>query len=358
MKFSARAGDLTDALSTVVPVIPKAPSLSVFSGVKLAVRAGQLTVTGSSEGETTVTVTVPVTDAAAGAVVLLPGPIAAYLGTLPARSDVTVSAGDPTKVEVVAGGGNPYTFRAMDATFPVSAASSADTTAADLSRLHGAVAAVKDCAKANKVVQLISDDTGIRLHATDGVRLARAHLPEAGFGPFSGLLPLDVTERLANTAVTSMGVDRRGRVLTAASDTTTIVTRLLDEAFPTVDTVLAAVPPYTVDVDTAALRAALARLRSVAETKRPVVVCVAGDELTLQVDSINIGSGAERIELETPAAAEVRFGVNLDYLASAAASHSSTTVTLGWSGPSAAVFLTSTEPLAVTNVVMPVRLTD
>ena len=183
-----------------------------------------------------------------------------------------------------------------------------------------------------------------------------AHLPEAGFGPFSGLLPLTVLEQIAESPVTEVQVDRRGRVLTAAGERVGVVTRLVDEMFPSVDTVLASVPAHYVDVPTAALREALARLGSVAEEKRPLVVEIAGDEVVLRMDSVNLGSGVERIELATPAPAEVTFGVNMDFLVAAVATHAGPCVIVGWTAPEMPIFLKSDAPLAVTNVVMPVKL--
>ena len=80
--------------------------------------------------------------------------------------------------------------------------------------------------------------------------------------------------------------------------------------------------------------------------------------MVLQVDSANIGSGAERIELEVPAAVEVSFGVNLDFFAAAAASVPGSNVVLGWSSPAQPIFVSSQDGpgLAVTHVIMPVRL--
>jgi DNA polymerase-3 subunit beta len=357
VKFIVRAGELAEALALAGRVIPKTPSLAVYAGVRLTVKAGSLAVAGSAEGDTTVTVTVPVADSADGDAVLLPKPITTFLSTLRASTEVTVTGGDAPQIIVAAAGGSPYTFRVLEATFPAAPTSKHDVRSADFTLLSAAVAAVKDCAKKNKIVQLVSEETGLRLHATDGIRLTRALLPAAGFGPFSGLLPLAVVEQIADADITEVAVDRRGRMFTATRPKVSIVTRLVEEMFPIVDSVLAATPEFFTDVPLQQLRDALARLASVAEDKRPLIVALAGDELILSMSSVNLGAGAERIELSGPVTGEVTFGVNLEFLVAAAAAHSGAAVTLGWTHATQPLFMRSAEPLEITNVVMPVKLT-
>lgn len=356
MKFTTRAGDLHAALTLANRVIPKAPSLSVFSGVLLQVKGGRLEVTGSAEQETTVTVTVAATGTSSGSVVLLPKPLVVYLHTLPAGTAVTVSAEADTKVTVTAEGANPYSFRALDATFPVAPAGRSDQREANLARLSAAVAVVKPISKDTGLVQLVSDEHGLRLHATDGLRLARAHLPEGGFGPFSGLLRLPVLEQVAEANPTQLRVDRAGRVLTASSASVSIVTRLVEDMFPAVDTILDHEPPQQVSLDSRSLVGALSRLAAVRDDREPLVVTISGDELELRMDSVNVGSGVETIELEQPASSEITFGVNMDYLTASVAAHAGGPLRLAWSSPTQPVFITSTEPFPVTTVVMPVRI--
>lgn len=355
MKFTTHAGDLHAALTLANRVIPKSPSLSVFSGVLLQVKGGRLEVTGSAEGETTVTVTVTVTGAEPGSAVLLPKPLVVYLHTLPATATVTVRAEADTKVTVTADGGNPYTFRSMDATFPVAASGKSDRRTADLSRLSAAVPVIRSSSKDTGIVQLVSDDEGLRLHATDGLRLSRAHLPEGGFGPFSGLLRLPVLEQIAEANPTELRIDRAGRVMTASSESVTIVTRLVESMFPPVDTILDHEPPQHATVIGADLTGALARLASVRDDKHPLIVTVGGDELELRMNSVNVGSGIETIALEQPASAEFTCGLNMDYLAAAVASHPAGPLRLSWSSPTQPIFLVSADPFPVTTVVMPVK---
>jgi DNA polymerase III sliding clamp (beta) subunit (PCNA family) len=356
MKFTTAAGDLYDALTLARRVIPKTPTLSVFSGVHLVVSGQHLSVTGSAEQETTVVARVPVAGAKPGSAVLLPKPIADYLHTLPVSTPIEVSAPDQTKVVVHAEGGNPYTFRAMDSTFPKTATGSGQARSANLTRLAAAVAAVREAAKKNKLVQLVSDETGLALHATDNLRLTRAHLPEAGFGPFNGLVPLGVLELVAEVPVTEVLVEARGRVLTLRGEKVTVTTRLVDDVFPDFNSILANTPAHTATVNAGDVRQALTRLASVTEERRPLLVTLAADEMVLQMDSANLGSGVERLELTHPATGEVTLALNMDFLTPAVNAHAGGQVTFAWFNPEQPVFLSSAQPLAVTNVIAPMRL--
>ena len=96
---------------------------------------------------------------------------------------------------------------------------------------------------------------------------------------------------------------------------------------------------------------------TVASAGRPVLVSIAGDELSLSLDDVQVGSGAETLELVNATNAEVTFGVNLTYLSDAVAAHPSTEVEIGWTAPDKAVFISSREDdMPVTIVVMPVRM--
>lgn len=100
-----------------------------------------------------------------------------------------------------------------------------------------------------------------------------------------------VLEQLAEANATEVHLDRRGRVFAASGPKISIGTRLVDEMFPHVDSVLSGTPVYRTEVPASACRGALARLASVSEDKRPLVVSVAGDELRREVDSINLSAG-------------------------------------------------------------------
>lgn len=353
MKFTVPAGQLRNAVDRVLKVIPSSPSQVVYSAARLNVTDDTLTVTGSDEGEVTISVTVPVTDTASGNKLLLPRPLGAYLATLRPSTPVTVTAPAGPELQVTTADGSPYTFRLMEATFPNTSVPDDLTFDTDLSRLDAAVRAVKDTAAMNQIVQVVSTDSGVLLQATDGLRVARATVHEAHFGQFSGLLPLNVLGRMADSPMTTVAYDKRGRTITTSNDTVQVVARLVDDQFPNVSSILDDPPPHQVPIPPGPVLRALTRLSAVSD-HRPVVVQLTGDRMRLSTNSGTVGSGAEDIDLDTPAPVEFTFGVNLGYFRDALVAHVSDAVTLGWGQPDRPVFLSSTGPLSVVTVVMPV----
>lgn len=355
MKFTTRAADLRDALDRVSKVVPKLPTQAVYAGVRLRVRDGELTVTGSDEGTTTITVKVPVTDTAAGDRVLLPKPLIAFLATLAPTTPVAFTASSAPELTVQAAGAAPYTFRLMEATFANTSVPSAQVFDADLTQIATAVKAVKACASVVNVVQIVSTPDEVRLHATDGKRVARASLPGVSFGTYTGLLALSDIERVAETLATQVALDKRGRVFTASNDTTTVIARQVEQPFPPVNSALDDRPPFQTQIPGAKVMRALTRLAAVSD-KRPLIVSIAGDQLTLSTDSASVGSGRENVELDVPSRYEATFALFLDYFRDAIAAHPTGDLTLGWGEPQRPVFVTSAGPIPVITVVMPLNM--
>lgn len=356
MKFTARAGDLRDALDRVTKVVPKTPSQTVYQGVRLRVRDGQLTVTGSTEGEVTLTVTVAITEPGNGDKVLLPKPLTAFLATLTPSTLVTATAGAGPEITVHPAGGSAYKFRLMEATFPNTTAPSARVHDTELAGFAAALRAVKDCAARNKAVQLVSTPTEVRIHATDGMRLSRAVFPGATFGDFSGMLPLGVLELLGEHVITQVALDKRGRIFTASNDQVRVIARLLEEVFPNVDSVLNNQPAETTTIQVRPLTQLLTRLASVSG-RGPLVVTLAGDRLRMETsERSDDGSGSEELELEHPVRNEMTFGINLEFFRDAVTSHGEADVELGWTAPRAALFLRSFGAVPVTTALQPIDL--
>lgn len=356
MKFTTNAGALREAMTTARHVTPGGTAaLVAYTGLLLTVKGKTLAVRGS-DGDTTITTTAEITDGADGHVLLNPKPIMAYLGTLPPSADVTVSSDEPTAVTVVAGGAHPYEFKAMAATFPDTGNTKVLFAAADLSDLAAGLASVKHAADKELGVQLVSTDTDLVLHSTDTFRLARAVLPKAGFGTFSGSLPLPVLDRMARSGAVQVGIDSRANKLVLAGPNVTVSAALLAAPFPMVEVVLNNKRPHKVDVPLDDLRSAVARLSSVAEDC-PLTCKIDGELLTLEVRNNDLGAGNETIVLPTPATTSGEFILKVNYLADAAAAHGNDVdlVSVEWSSAAAPVVFVSGGDLPVTCVVQPQR---
>lgn len=355
MKFATTAGQLRDALASARHAVPATPSLVAYSGVLLLVKGTQLAAVGS-DGETTISALLQVSDTSDGQVLLPPKPLGNYLSTLDAGTSITLSAEDGADVEVRAGTHAPYRFRPVASTFPLPQGTKTAPVAVRLERLPLALAAVKtSVARENPGVQLVSNDEGLFLHSTDTYRLSRAHLPEAGFGDFSGVVPLAVLDRIARGEITHVAVDVKGRTLRFNGPDVVVSARLLSTTFPAIESVITNVPDSKVTFPTADLKQALVRLAAIAEGE-PLYCAIEHDQLKLSVSNADLGSGEEVVTLVSEAPVPFSFAVKLNYLLDAANSHDSDVVSLAWTTPTSPLFVLSHDPLDATTVVMPMRV--
>lgn len=361
MKVTTTAGQLSETISVAANITPNRPQLTAYSGVLVSATRGRLAVRGTN-GETTVTSMCRVSDVTEGQVLIPPGPLTRYLNALPPETPITVEVPSTTQLVVSATGAKPYKFTALADSFPTSTVPRLDKVEADLSMLDEAVSVVAACAEvlsgsAEKVVQLVSDANGLRLHATDRFRVARAALPtSSGFGEFDGLLPLRVLSLAASINPTHVQIDTKGRTIVFHAENTVVSARLIPIPFPVVDSVLAATPPYRVQLDRTATLAAMKRLSAVVPPKGAVKIVVSGDLFTLEIPQGSSGSGEESLTLAAAAGAELETAVSFEFLKTVLESHHSDDVTFGWSAPHQALFFSSTDPVPATHAVMPVKL--
>lgn len=354
MRFSCSAGDLRDALSVVRGAIPGTPAQVAYSGVLIVVTADQVKLTGS-DGETTVTSTVKATIGSPGQVLLQPKPLGSFLTTLNAGLNLEVKLDDSGDIEIEPAGLSAYKFRPLAATYPQPPATPGKPVTCTLDALSGALAAIRPSVSRDTLaVQVVSDDSGLVLHATDTFRLSRAEIAGAGFGKFTGVLPLPVLERVAKALPEKVTVDSKSRMVSFHAASMDVSTRLLAVPFPAVDAVLDNIPPSQVTFDPKALRVAIARLSSVAD-QAAVRIRLEGTSMTLSASTADIGAGSETIGLNNSVPAPFEVLAKAQYLAEAIGTFDTSSVSMAYSGPLQPLFLVSDEPFALTHVVMPVR---
>jgi len=356
MKFMSTAGALRNAINTARQATPATPSLLAYTAVQLVVDGDQVKVTGS-DGDTTIIASTLVTGGLEGSALILPKPLVSYLNTLAAEQRVSLETSEQQDELVVhPAGSNPYRFRTVASTFPQAASPSGSPVTVDMKGLQAGLAAVRTAvAKENPVVQLVSGPSGLTLHATDNYRLTRVHLDSAGFGEFSGILPLQVLDRVAKLETTKVTVDSRARVISFISPEVVLTTRLLSVPFPAVDGVLQSVPPHKAALPAAPLLQACSRLAAITESS-PVKCALTNDSLTLNVSNADLGSGTEEIAVvEHHGAGDFEFLARLGYIQDAVVSAGSEQVVLHYSGAVQPLFIMGAGELAVLTVVMPVR---
>jgi DNA polymerase III sliding clamp (beta) subunit (PCNA family) len=201
-------------------------------------------------------------------------------------------------------------------------------------------------------VQLVSDEENLHLNTTDTYRVGSALLHDAGWGVFSGLVPLSVLERVADSEIHEVAVDVKGRVIEFSGAKVRFIVRLSASQFPRVEATLSLVPVHSIQVSLSLLRVALARLGALVESNA-LQCTIADGELRLSVRSA-LGDGVEILEVTGEDSTE--FAVMLDYLRTSLIGREGDLVTLRWTNATSPLFITSSDPLAITTIVMPVRM--
>jgi len=354
MRVSVPAGHLRDALNRVRQLIPATPSLLAYSGVLLQTAGDDVLRLTSSDGDSTMTVSVPVAVAAPGQVLAAPRPLLGLLQSMSASSTVEVTVADGGDVVVSGEAINPYSFRPLSATFPVPTSPAPGVRPERLAALADALVLVRSAAgRDTPVVQVVSDGDLLVLHATDGFRLARVALAGAGFGTFSGVLSLQVVDRAARMNPSEVTVDLKARTLAFRGESAVLTTRMLATPFPAVETVLLNAPPPVTACAAPDVAASLARLLAIAD-QGTIGLEFSGSELHLRASAAEVGSGHEVVDLRTPVPATFQLQLRAPYLADAVAAFGDGDVSIAYSGALQPLFL-SGGTLPVTHVVMPVR---
>lgn len=354
MRFSLPASVFRDAVNRARQVIPSTPTLVAYSGVLLRVSATRLEVT-ASDGDSVITLGADVEDAVDGQVLLPPRPVLSFLSSVDPTVQLTVATTDSGDLRVSGAGFNPYVFRPLSATFPLPQTPGPGVTPDGLASLGPALQAVRSAASRDPlVVQVVSDEDQLVLHTTDGFRLARAVLPRAGFGTFTGVLSLPALERVSRFGPNEVVLDAKARQLSFRGADVLLTSRMLGTPFPPVESVLNAAPPQVTSFDPAPLTRSLSRISAVAENGA-IAVEFTGSEMHLRASAAEVGEGHEIVPLLSPVPASFAMQIRAPYLADAVASLGDGPIGAAYSGALQPLFLSAASPFSITQVVMPVR---
>ena len=356
MKFSSNVGALRNAINTARQATPSTPSLLAYSAIQMVVEGSVLKITGS-DGDTTIVASVSITDGMDGSALILPKPLISFLTTLASENIVSIeSSTQQDEIEVCTTGSSPYRFRTVASTFPQAATPSGEPVLVDFMELPTGLASARTAvSKENPVIQIVSDNTGLTLHATDNYRLARVHLSKAGFGDFTGILPLQVLDRVAKMNTIKVVIDGRARVISFISADVLLSTRLLSVPFPAVEGVLQGLPPQNVLLPSVEFLKACSRLAAITENS-PVKCLLTSKFLTMNVANADLGSGAEDIPVSVhEGSGDFEFLARLGYIQDAVEATGTESVILHYSGSVQTLYIKSDGGLDVITVVMPVR---
>lgn len=278
MRVTIDRAQLAHALSTVTKAIETRNTIPILSNVLLTVEDGNLRLTGT-DLDLEITASVPVLDATPGSVTV-PGKMLADIAKK-ATGDVLLEQNGGRLT--VASGCSRYKLDTLPAEdFPSFSAGSFDTTLElDLAAL---IAPCVHCISTEATRYYLN---GVYLHAPEGQLVAVAtdghRLVRNLGGPATGLdagviLPRKLVNVLPKGTITLALSQSKVRV--TAGDVT-ITSKLIDGTFPDYIRVIPTGNANTLDVDVAALKAAVDRVTAVADDKSKAVRFDIADTVTL-----------------------------------------------------------------------------
>ena len=363
MKFHTTVASLREAASAAAAAVPTTPSQVAYSAILLEVIVSSdgtsiLVVTGT-DGDTTVTAQVEVSDAQEGKVLLPPRPLLGWLAGRDARHRVQVSSGTDS-VSVRPERGGAYSFKTMSAQLRPPQAKG-DLVSAQLSGLRAAVGSVRPATdRRSPLVSVTSRSAGgpLDLAATDMYRITRARLVGAGWGDFDGILPLTALERIVKADPERVAFDPKARMFRATGSGIEVSARLAAAAFPDTEGMFEHAAVHSVRMNRSVLAGAVSGLAAVVGDAT-LRLSIAGSSITVSADNADTGSGTETVDLEAASPAEVVLHLKPAYLSDAISSVPGPDVTIGWSAPNAAVLVKGeSDGLVVETLVMPVRVSS
>jgi DNA polymerase-3 subunit beta len=312
MKLRVDTGELSEAINLCSKVVAAGrPSTLVYSSIALAAKGDEVVLMGS-DGELTVRVRIEAEVEEEGTCLVVPRPVLRYLAGFVEKKCLLEDAGAGDLV-ISGETSSAYRFRTVLGSFPQPPKIQGTARAVDMSQLGTGLSLVRTAVdKAKRLVQLVSTDKDLSLTTTDSYRLAQAVLPGAGFGEFTGVVPLSMLEQLGSDT-TSVVIDASGRAIEFRSASVVYTARLAVGSFPAVDSILKARPERMVSIPAAEMRKAVERLSSVASSA-PVWCTLGQRTLVLKVDEREVGSGEESLVIKGNVDPEMTFGLNLTYL--------------------------------------------
>lgn len=324
MKFRCEREILADALATAGRAATnRSGSLPVLSGVRLDVHGDDLTITGT-DLELTIRLTVPVGGQRDGSAVVPARLVADIVKALPAGAvefdstddDLAISAGR-TQFSVRPLALSDYPSQSEPDVEPVTLQSA---QVADALRQVVRAASTDDARAVLTGVLLVSEESGVKMVATDSYRLAVRDLPPTemlGAGQ-KVLIPgraLNELQRiLAGSEDLQVRLGTREAVFEAG--TTRLTTRLIEGEYPNYRNLLPSSYPNVLTVGREALLDALRRVKIVAQAQdaTPVRLVLGGDTLQLTAITQDVGNATEEIDASYEGT-EMTVAFNPEYLA-------------------------------------------
>jgi DNA polymerase-3 subunit beta len=322
VKFRCEREILADALTTAGrAATSRSGTLPVLSGLRLDVADQQLTVTGT-DLELTIRLSVPVHSDNDGSAVVPARLVADIVRSLPAGA-VEVSVGDDDMS--ISAGRSQFSVRPLSLSdYPAQVEPTAEPVTLASAQVTDALRQVVRAASTDDArpvltgVLIASEDTGLKMVATDSYRLAVRDLPQSSIlaAGQKVLVPgralVELQRVLSADAELSVRLGAREAVFEAGG--TRLTTRLIEGEYPNYRNLLPSSYPNQLTVGREALLEALRRVKILAQDSTPVRLGLGGDTLQLTAITQDVGNAHEEIDA-TYTGTEMTVAFNPDYLA-------------------------------------------
>ena len=344
MKLTLTQSDLNHALRTVSRAIASRPSHPVLAHVLMAAANGELRLTAYNLDLGITTAVVAMVDTA-GAITIPYRLLADIIGRL-----------DPADVVTLLADGDAVTIKTVSGSYKLPGGPSEDYPALPAVEASGAAsvafeAAVMPAAATDEAKQILN---GIHIRvangvmtqeATDGHRLSIRSYPTAA--PDMDLtIPVRNVQRIDGDVL--LTVDKQQAVMVTA-DGTTIVSRLIDGAYPNVQALIPTGFAHTLTCDRKQLLHALERVGCIGDI---IKLTAAQQSLTITAET-DASSGAESI---TTTGTMPTCAFNVAYMIDGLKTIPGDTVIISANSPTTPVVLTPDGIDGVTYLVMPVQI--
>ena len=363
MKFRCEREILAEALTTAGRAATnRSGTLPVLSGVRLDVKDGRLTVTGT-DLELTIRLSVPVHADREGSAVVPARLVGDIVKALPAGAVEVAVTDDEMSISA---GRSQFSVRPLSLSdYPAQVETDAEPVTLSSQQVGEALrqvvrAASTDDARAVLTGVLVaSDDEGLKMVATDSYRLAVRDLPQSSMlaAGQKVLVPgraLNELQRvLSSEAELSVRLGAREAVFEVGD--TRLTTRLIEGEYPNYRNLLPSSYPNTLTVGRDSLLEALRRVKILAQDSTPVRLALGGDTLRLTAITQDVGNAHEEIDAKYDGT-EMTVAFNPDYLAAGVEAVEGDEVTLSTLDPMKPAVLRGVGHDDYLYLLMPVRV--
>lgn len=363
MKFRCEREILADAFSTAGrAATSRSGTLPVLSGLRLDVKDGQLTVTGT-DLELTIRLSVPVHSDQDGSAVVPARLVADIVKALPAGAvEITVTDDEMS----ISAGRSQFSVRPLSLSdYPAQVEPDAQPVTLASAEVGDALrqvvrAASTDDARAVLTgVLMASEDDGLKMVATDSYRLAVRDLPQTSMLSVGqkvlvpGRALAELQRVLSSESELTVRLGAREAVFEVGG--TRLTTRLIEGEYPNYRNLLPSSYPNRLTVGRDALMEALRRVKILAQDSTPVRLALGGDTLRLTAITQDVGNAHEEIDASYEGA-EMTVAFNPDYLAAGVEAVEGDEVTLSTMDPMKPAVLRGVGHDEYLYLLMPVRV--